>query len=142
MKKNGPEFDAYTMPRMAQYLGRWIRHSGWYPDRKVRLFDRRKAKWVGDFVHESVKVEGNVGHLEIEYSPLHLQLAVGAFEDHGSLHHARGRATAGDRRSESPGGGWYSSRRGHFSVPTVLKLDFWMAWKAWRSPIWRRCIIS
>ena len=64
IKKNGPDFDAYTMPRMAQYLGRWILHSGWYPDRKVRLFDRRHAKWVGDFVHESVMVEGRIGHLK------------------------------------------------------------------------------
>ncbi len=52
------------MPRLAQYLGRWILHSGWYPDRKIRLFDRRKARWVGEFVHESVKVDGPVGHLE------------------------------------------------------------------------------
>jgi glycosyltransferase involved in cell wall biosynthesis len=64
IKKNGPRFDAYTMPRMAQYLGRWILHSGWYPDRKVRLYDRRRARWTGDFVHESVAVEGTVGHLE------------------------------------------------------------------------------
>ncbi len=64
IKKNGPEFDAYTMPRMAQYLGRWILHSGWYPDRKVRLFDRRRARWVGDFVHESVTVDGRIGHLK------------------------------------------------------------------------------
>jgi glycosyltransferase involved in cell wall biosynthesis len=64
IKKNGPRFDAYTMPRLAQYLGRWILHSGWYPDRKVRLFDRRKARWIGDYVHESVSVEGSIGHLE------------------------------------------------------------------------------
>jgi glycosyltransferase involved in cell wall biosynthesis len=64
LKKNGPQFDAYTMPRLAQYLGRWIRHSGWYPDRKVRLYDRTKAKWEGDYVHETVKVDGRVGHLE------------------------------------------------------------------------------
>ncbi len=63
LKKNGTQFDAYTMPRMAQYLGRWIRHSGWYPDRKVRLYNRTKAHWEGDFVHESVKVGGPVGHL-------------------------------------------------------------------------------
>lgn len=65
LKKNGPRFDGYTMPRLAQYLGRWILHSGWYPDRKVRLFDRRKAKWVGEYVHESVSVDGHVGHLEM-----------------------------------------------------------------------------
>jgi glycosyltransferase involved in cell wall biosynthesis len=64
IKKAGPQFDGYTMPRLAQYLGRWILHSGWYPDRKVRLFDRRKARWVGEYVHESVVVEGRVGHLE------------------------------------------------------------------------------
>jgi glycosyltransferase involved in cell wall biosynthesis len=64
IKKNGPEFDAYTMPRLAQYLGRWILHSGWYPDRKVRLFDRRRAAWVGERVHESVVVDGPVGHLK------------------------------------------------------------------------------
>lgn len=64
IKKTGPEYDGYTMPRLAQYLGRWILHGGWYPDRKVRLFDRRKAKWVGDYVHESVVVDGRVGHLK------------------------------------------------------------------------------
>jgi glycosyltransferase involved in cell wall biosynthesis len=64
IKKNGPQFDAYTMPRLAQYLGRWIMHSGWYPDRKVRLFDRSRAKWVGGYVHESVAVQGSIGHLD------------------------------------------------------------------------------
>jgi glycosyltransferase involved in cell wall biosynthesis len=64
IKKNGPKFDGYTMPRLAQYLGRWILHSGWYPDRKIRLFNRKKAEWVGEFVHESVRVQGPVGHLK------------------------------------------------------------------------------
>jgi len=64
LKKKGPNHDAYTVPRLAQYLGRWILHCGWYPDRKVRLYHRAKAKWVGDFVHESVQVNGRVGHLE------------------------------------------------------------------------------
>ena len=64
LKKSGPRYDAYTMPRLARYLGRWILHSGWYPDRKIRLYDRRKAKWVGEFVHESVQVSGRIGHLD------------------------------------------------------------------------------
>jgi glycosyltransferase involved in cell wall biosynthesis len=64
LKKKGPQYDAYTMPRLARYLGRWILHSGWYPDRKVRLYHRGKAKWVGDVVHESVQAEGRVGHLD------------------------------------------------------------------------------
>src|SRR5215813_6261936 len=63
LKKTGPTFDAYTMPRLARYLGKWIFHSGWYPDRKIRLYRRDKAKWVGDFVHESVVPYGRLGHL-------------------------------------------------------------------------------
>ncbi len=63
LKKTGPAYDAYTVPRLAQYLGRWILHSGWYPDRKIRLYDRRKAHWVGEYVHERVQTEGRVGHL-------------------------------------------------------------------------------
>jgi glycosyltransferase involved in cell wall biosynthesis len=64
LKKKGPQADAYTMPRLAKYLGRWIFHSGWYPDRKIRLYNRSKARWVGSFVHESVQVDGKIGHLD------------------------------------------------------------------------------
>jgi glycosyltransferase involved in cell wall biosynthesis len=64
LKKHGPRYDAYTMPRLAQYMGKWILHSGWYPDRKVRLYHRDHGQWVGDYVHESVTVKGSVGHLE------------------------------------------------------------------------------
>jgi glycosyltransferase involved in cell wall biosynthesis len=64
LKKAGPRYDAYTMPRLARYLGRWILHSGWHPDRKVRLYHRTKAHWVGDFVHETVHVCGRVGELQ------------------------------------------------------------------------------
>src|SRR4051794_17794062 len=63
LKAAGATFDGYTFPRLAQYLGRWIRHSGWYPDRKVRLYQRAKAEWTGAWVHESVRVNGTVGEL-------------------------------------------------------------------------------
>jgi glycosyltransferase involved in cell wall biosynthesis len=64
LKKAGTRFDGYSFPRLAQYLGRWIGHSGWYPDRKVRLYDRKKAEWVGEYVHESVRVAGATGELQ------------------------------------------------------------------------------
>lgn len=64
LKKSTPAADAYEFARLAQYLGRWILHSGWYPDRKVRLYRRDKAQWEGEFVHESVRVSGSVGRLE------------------------------------------------------------------------------
>jgi glycosyltransferase involved in cell wall biosynthesis len=63
LKSAEPKFDGWTMPRLARYLGRWIRHSGWYPDRKVRLYHRERGSWQGEYVHESVKVNGNIGEL-------------------------------------------------------------------------------
>ena len=53
------------------YLGRWIRATDWYPDWQVRLFDRTRAGWQGDLVHESVRVRGPVGRLrgELEHHP-------------------------------------------------------------------------
>src|SRR5678815_2696246 len=52
---------AMSMPRRVMYLGAWIGRSGWYPDRKTRLFNRRSAQWQGDGVHESILVQGPVG---------------------------------------------------------------------------------
>jgi glycosyltransferase involved in cell wall biosynthesis len=45
--------DHYAFNRLTSFCGRWIRHGGWYPDRKIRLFDRRKARWAG-LVHEKI----------------------------------------------------------------------------------------
>lgn len=64
LKKQGAHADGYEFARLAQYLGKWILHSGWYPDRKVRLYHRKKAKWVGEYVHESVVVNGTVARLD------------------------------------------------------------------------------
>ena len=58
----------YRFPRLTQYLGRWILHCGWYPDYKLRLYDRNHGRWVGDYVHESVTVDGTVATL---HGPLH-----------------------------------------------------------------------
>ena len=57
-KTREPSASGYRFARRARYLGRWILHSGWYPDYKLRLFDRRQGSWVGPFVHESVVVSG------------------------------------------------------------------------------------
>jgi glycosyltransferase involved in cell wall biosynthesis len=61
----------YRIPRSAFYLGRWIRGTDWYPDWQVRLFDRTRAGWQGDLVHESVTVRGPVGRLrgDLEHHP-------------------------------------------------------------------------
>ena len=59
-KVSEPAAAGYRFARRARYLGRWILHSGWYPDYKLRLFDRRQGRWQDDYVHESVVVTGRV----------------------------------------------------------------------------------
>jgi glycosyltransferase involved in cell wall biosynthesis len=59
-KLSQPATPGYRLARRAFYLGRWILHSGWYPDYKVRLYDRRRGSWQGEFVHESVMISGAV----------------------------------------------------------------------------------
>ncbi len=69
--KSNLESDGYIMNRITNYCGKWSRHSGWYPDRKLRLYNKRKGKWTGKFVHEKFqlnagatagKLKGNIFH--------------------------------------------------------------------------------
>ena len=68
----------YSVPRLSSYLGRWIRHGTWYPDRKLRLFDRRRGGWGGRDPHDLVEVRGPVAELaaELQHFPYR------SFEDH------------------------------------------------------------
>ena len=77
-KKMEPATAAMNMPRRAFYLGKWIGHSGWYPDRKTRLYDRRRARWVGDFVHEAMDVSGQTGQFQSDL----LHFPYRGLEDH------------------------------------------------------------
>lgn len=57
--------DGYTMNRLTSYCGHWIRHCGWYPDRKLRLLDRRKGAWTGLNPHDRFELApgASQGHL-------------------------------------------------------------------------------
>ncbi|MGH9468502.1 MAG: glycosyltransferase family 2 protein [Terriglobales bacterium] len=59
----GPTADGYRMARRAWYLGRWIRHSGWYPDWQTRLYRRAVTRWEGEPPHEEPKVTGRIARL-------------------------------------------------------------------------------
>jgi glycosyltransferase involved in cell wall biosynthesis len=59
-----PEFDAYTMNRRNIYLGKWIKHSGYYPDAKMRLVKRELAEFEIRAVHEDMKKLPRLGHLK------------------------------------------------------------------------------
>jgi glycosyltransferase involved in cell wall biosynthesis len=63
MKDQDPPLAGFLIPRRVYYLGKWIRHSGWYPDRKIRLFRKSEARWEGDFVHEKLVIQGKLKKL-------------------------------------------------------------------------------
>ena len=53
----------YYIPRRNLFLGRWIKHGGFYPDRKLRLFQRSAGRFEERAVHETAKVNGAIGKL-------------------------------------------------------------------------------
>ncbi len=58
--------DGYEMPRYAFYLGRWIKHGGWYPDRKMRLYRKAKGRFIDNDPHDTLEFSGTVGRLHGE----------------------------------------------------------------------------
>ena len=72
----------YSLDRITDLYGTWIRHSGWYPDWKIRLFQRDFVYWEGDFVHETlympsdfevVRLEGKFYHYSYKNAEDHFQ---------------------------------------------------------------------
>jgi len=58
-----PRHAAFRIPRVTWHLGRWMRTTDWYPDYQTRLYDRRRARWTGRYVHEALTMEGPAGQL-------------------------------------------------------------------------------
>lgn len=63
--------DGYTMNRLTNYCGQWIRHSGWYPDRKLRLFDRRLGYWGGTNPHDRLEMPDSARAMHLAGDLLH-----------------------------------------------------------------------
>lgn len=72
VKKSNVNFDGYSFNRLNNYCGQWIKHSGWYPDSKIRLFNRHKAKWVGENnLHELIVLDNKQSCLHLKGDLLH-----------------------------------------------------------------------
>jgi len=64
MKKIKEDKDGYFIPRKNFFLGRWIKHSGWWPDYTLRLFKKEKGKVELREVHEKIIVDGKIGYMK------------------------------------------------------------------------------
>ncbi|MEO8648924.1 MAG: glycosyltransferase family 2 protein [Acidobacteriota bacterium] len=80
LKAKDRHADGYTIPRLSTYMGLEIHHGGWYPDRQLRFFDRRKGRWKDVVIHESVAIDdgaevgslsGDILHFSVENASHH-----------------------------------------------------------------------
>ena len=102
---------AYRMKRLTNYCGSWVRHGGWYPDAKVRLFPREGTRWEGEHVHETLALPPGTSITELEHDLLHysyhsVQDHAERIERYSTLHaqalHARGKHAGWVKRNLSP----------------------------------------
>lgn len=64
-------FDGYKINRLTNYCGKWIKHCGWYPDAKLRLYDRRKGSWQGVLIHEKFELYNPINEGKLNGDILH-----------------------------------------------------------------------
>src|SRR5690554_461056 len=96
-----PSADAYKIARLSNYGGRWIRHSGWWPDHVLRLFKRGTARFSDVAVHESVQTSARVATLNahfLHYPYADLETHIAKINHYSSeaaaMMHARGKRTS------------------------------------------------
>jgi glycosyltransferase involved in cell wall biosynthesis len=70
-KQNGFTFDCYRMNRLSSFCGQWIKHGTWYPDRKIRLINRKKGKWGGVNPHDKIVMNEGASLKQLRGDILH-----------------------------------------------------------------------
>lgn len=81
LKNSNNVADGYRIPRLSFYMGRPIRHGGWYPDRQLRLFNRTKGRWKDLRIHESVQTTESSAVRDLKHDILHYSV------ENASHHH-------------------------------------------------------
>ena len=125
VKRAGPRADAYEMNRLNWYCGRFLRHSGWYPDRKIRLWRKGAARWGDVSIHEVVeaapgarieRLRGDLLHYTCHTREQHLRTIEKFTTLSAELLAREGRRASAWKRLGSPAA--------HFLRAYVLKLGF------------------
>jgi glycosyltransferase involved in cell wall biosynthesis len=78
IKREGADVDGYYVRRKTCYVYKWIKHSDWYPDYKLRLFNKQKGKWTGKDPHDYVEVKGKTKKIPKDL----LHYSFDSIEDH------------------------------------------------------------
>lgn len=69
--KENPAADAYILNRLNNFCGTWIKHAGWYPDKKLRLYNKTKGRWTGIKIHEKIEMDAGCTIKTLEGDLLH-----------------------------------------------------------------------
>lgn len=101
--KAAPDADGYAFNRLNRYGGRWIRHAGWYPDRKLRLVRRALFRWGGENPHDRLlplgvaklgRLRGDLLHYSYPTVQSHLEKALRYARIAAEVRHRAGRRAA------------------------------------------------
>ena len=131
-KKKG-FFGVYMVNRLTNYCGKWIKYSTWYPDWKIRIFQKSNTKWVGEYVHEELeftkevevkKLDGHLQHYSYYNYTEHRERA-----DKYSILTAKKLHVAGKKAGPLRP---YISSFGRFVTMFVLNLGFLDGWKGFK----------
>jgi glycosyltransferase involved in cell wall biosynthesis len=115
--------DGYEIPRRSSFCGRMMRHSGWFPDRVLRLFRRGKARFTDDVVHERVVCDGAIARLDeplLHYPVARLEDAIRRIDQYSTL--GADKIVASGRRVSALSGALHGL--GTFLRVYLLKLGF------------------
>ena len=119
VKNASPDVAAFSLPRLSRYLHRWIRHGGWYPDRKVRLVRKNGGEWIGDGIHEKLDVNGKVEALQ---NPLLHYVYRDVSDQVTTINRF---STVFAEHQGSPGSGWYVILGLFHAVGKFLECAIW-----------------
>jgi glycosyltransferase involved in cell wall biosynthesis len=117
--------DGYRINRLSNYCGKWIRHSGWYPDSKLRLWDRRKGSWGGVNPHDRVVMNENASVTNLKGDLLHYSFT-------SISQHAQKINYFTDLAAQET-----LEKQGNLKK-YYLKMTFGVAWEFWRRFILKR----
>ncbi len=125
MRLKPQEGEVYALDRITNYAGTWVRHSGWYPDWKVRLYHRNHSAWVGDFVHEELSIPSGAEIVRLKGKLYHYSYK--SAEDH--LRRIERYADLSARKMKAAGRPWRRSQAllsppARFLRTYLLKLGF------------------
>jgi glycosyltransferase involved in cell wall biosynthesis len=72
--KNNPTHKAYKFNRLTNFCGKWIHHGGWYPDTKLRLWEKKLGNWAGTNPHDKVVLTEDIKIKQLEGDLLHYSI--------------------------------------------------------------------